>query len=337
MPVRAWRRVWWCRTCCRRVTRSCRRSVYQGTYDEATGVWTVGLSTPAVRRRWMSWRRSWRRGNYNNTATRTASTPTDPNAANNTASITVTPFTTADVRIVKTVRAMPTPTIGQNVTFTDRRRPMPVRAWRTGVVVQDLLPSGYTFVSKIGVPGHLRRGDRSVDGGSIERGSTATLDVTATVLATGNYTNTATRTASTPTDPNAANNTASITVTPFSTADVRMLKTAEQCHADDRAERRRSACRRSMPGRAWRKVSWCRTCCRRDTRSCRRRCSRAATRRRTGVGRSGSSAPAVRLRSTSRPLPLATGSYSNTATRTASNPTDPNAANDSVTIVVPPY
>jgi len=50
--------------------------------------------------------------------------------------------------------------------------------------------------------------------GSIGSGGAALLIVRATVNATGNYTNTATRTASFPTDPVAGNNSASASTTP---------------------------------------------------------------------------------------------------------------------------
>ena len=82
-------------------------------------------------------------GIYNNTATQTASTPTDPTPAMTVRRPVVTPVATADVRVVKSVDNA-TPTIGQNVTFTVTATNLGPGV-ATGVVVQDLLPTGYTF------------------------------------------------------------------------------------------------------------------------------------------------------------------------------------------------
>ncbi len=122
------------------------KAVFNGSYDEATGVWTVGglnlnqIATLSITATVKT------TGSYDNTATKTASTPTDPNAGNNSVTAVVTPQASADVRVTKTVDNA-TPTIGQNVTFTVQAiNDGPGVA--SGVVVQDLLPSGYTFVSK---------------------------------------------------------------------------------------------------------------------------------------------------------------------------------------------
>ena len=89
----------------------------------------------------------------------------------------------------------------------------------TGVQVTDLLPSGYTFVSSTPGQGTYTAGTGVWAVGSLAASgpsATAALQITAKVLATGNYANTATRTASTPADTNAANDSATASVSPIS-------------------------------------------------------------------------------------------------------------------------
>ncbi|MEI8049268.1 MAG: Ig-like domain-containing protein [Bacteroidota bacterium] len=121
--------------------------------------------------------------------------------------ILVTPL--ADLMVTKGVDNA-TPFVGSNVTFT-------VTATNNGpstgtiVGVWDVLPSGYTFVSETHSVGSWLAPDWAV--GDMASGATATLTITATVKATGTYTNTATilgREA----DPDMANNIASSGVSP---------------------------------------------------------------------------------------------------------------------------
>ncbi|WP_325129625.1 Ig-like domain-containing protein, partial [Arenimonas sp.] len=92
-----------------------------------------------------------------------------------------------------------------------------------GVVVNDLLPDGYALVVATPSVG-------SYDGlsgvwtvGTLANAGSATLVVEATVLATGNYQNTATVTATTP-DPTPGNNSDSETPTPGPVADLSVAK-----------------------------------------------------------------------------------------------------------------
>ncbi len=101
------------------------------------------------------------------------------------------------------------PTIGQNVVFTltvDNAGPDAA----TGVQVTDLLPAGYTFVSAVGA-GTYNAGTGLWDIGNIANSSNASIDITATVNATGPYANTATITAADQPDPDTGNNTDSST------------------------------------------------------------------------------------------------------------------------------
>jgi uncharacterized repeat protein (TIGR01451 family) len=83
----------------------------------------------------------------------------------------------------------------------------------TGVQVTDLLPAGLTFVSATPSQGAYTSGTGLWDIGAMASGAFVTLSLTATVTTTGPLTNTATKTAENETDPNAANNTASVTIT----------------------------------------------------------------------------------------------------------------------------
>ncbi|MEP6806230.1 MAG: hypothetical protein ABI892_17015, partial [Flavobacterium sp.] len=116
-----------------------------------------------------------------------------------------------DLGITKTVDNA-TPCVGSNVEFTVKLSNLGVNN-STGVSVNDLLPTGYTFVSSTQTVGSYN----SVTGvwsiGDVSGGITETLKVIAKVNATGVYTNTAALPATT-TDSDMTNNSASISTTP---------------------------------------------------------------------------------------------------------------------------
>jgi uncharacterized repeat protein (TIGR01451 family) len=125
--------------------------------------------------------------------------------------ICVTP--SSDLRIVKTINNS-TPNTGSNVTFTltaSNLGPDPAN----NTVVNDLLPSGYTFVSATAQVGSYDSGTGIWTLGSLSNGATATLTIVATVNASGSYANTATI-SSNSSDPNLVNNTSSVTPSPIS-------------------------------------------------------------------------------------------------------------------------
>jgi hypothetical protein len=62
-----------------------------------------------------------------------------------------------------------------------------------GVSVADALPTGYAFVSATPSVGSYNSGTGVWTIGALANGGSATLTITATVLASGNYTNTARR------------------------------------------------------------------------------------------------------------------------------------------------
>ncbi|NNF61142.1 MAG: DUF11 domain-containing protein, partial [Gammaproteobacteria bacterium] len=109
----------------------------------------------------------------------------------------------ADVSVSKLVDNN-NPQVGQNVVFTlTAANAGPDAA--SGVEITDALPAGYTFVSAVG-DGTYTSGTGLWDIGAIASGGSATIDITATVNATGPYTNTATITGANEIDPDPTNN-----------------------------------------------------------------------------------------------------------------------------------
>jgi uncharacterized repeat protein (TIGR01451 family)/uncharacterized delta-60 repeat protein len=113
---------------------------------------------------------------------------------------------TTDIKIIKTINN-PRPTVGSNVTFTITVTNIgPGSA--TNVVVNDVLPSGYTFVSATPSVGTWSAPNWTIS--NFANGANATLNIVATVKPAGNYKNTATVTAN-QADPVLSNNTSSVT------------------------------------------------------------------------------------------------------------------------------
>jgi uncharacterized repeat protein (TIGR01451 family) len=212
-----------------------------GTYNAATGVWTVGnlflgnLLGPSLSSQTLiiaaTVNASTSGRSIANTATVTESdTELDPNLSNNVARATiavlpvlppVTPTSTpsstpsADVSILKSVDAS-APNEGDAVNYT-----LTVTAsgpaTSTGVSATDILPAGLTFVSASASVGSYANGTGVWTIEDMSAGGTATLVIDATVnseTAGQTITNTATVTESEAvTDPNLSNNTASATLT----------------------------------------------------------------------------------------------------------------------------
>jgi hypothetical protein len=121
--------------------------------------------------------------------------------------------TSSDLSILKTV-SNATPPIGSNVTFTIVATNNGPRD-ADGVVVTDLLPSGYTYVTSTVSTGSYSNASGVWTIGNLANGASATLSITATVKATGIYANTAMITGNQP-DPNLGNNTSTSTPSPIS-------------------------------------------------------------------------------------------------------------------------
>jgi uncharacterized repeat protein (TIGR01451 family) len=145
------------------------------------------------------------------TNTATVAGGNELNTANDSASDSTTITSQADIGITK-IASSGTVTVGSNVTFTITTSNLgPSNA--TGVQVTDPLPPGLTYVSSVPSQGTYTSGSGLWDIGSIASGASVTLTLTAQVTTTGPLTNTATKSAENETDPNAANNSASVTIT----------------------------------------------------------------------------------------------------------------------------
>ncbi|HYG74921.1 MAG TPA: DUF11 domain-containing protein, partial [Planctomycetota bacterium] len=188
----------------------------QGTYASPTGVWTIGTINNGANATLTitATVTSTVLPSKTNTATITASDEFDPDTADRSASVTVTPLQ-ADLSITKTVDNA-TPNVGSNVVFTITvSNGGPDTA--TNVVAGDTLPAGLTYVSHVASAGTAYNNGTGVwTIGSINNGANATLTITATVTSTAipSVTNTASITGSTEYDPDVADRTASATVTP---------------------------------------------------------------------------------------------------------------------------
>ncbi len=133
---------------------------------------------------------------------------------------------TANLALTKTVDNA-FPIVGSNVTFTlavGNNGP----GAATGVVVNDGLPAGLTFVSGVATQGSYSSatGIWTIGALAVNQQVTLTLVATAAGPAGTARTNTAARTASSPPDPNPANDSASATVAPQAapTADIEVTK-----------------------------------------------------------------------------------------------------------------
>ena len=192
------------------------RVLSQGTYDASTGIWTIGnlLSGQSETLRTVIIINN--NNDYVNT-TQVAGDQEDAFPANNTSVLTLNPVTEMDLGIELTVNEM-SPIVGNEVIFV-------LTAINLGssegssIQVSDLLPSGLTFVSSTGTLGTYDDATGIWSLGTLSNGTAASLNITATVLGSGNYTSTATISAI-ETDTDASNDVSSLTITPIPRADL---------------------------------------------------------------------------------------------------------------------
>ncbi|WP_264551163.1 PKD domain-containing protein [Flavobacterium sp. N2038] len=200
-------------------------TISTGTYNPTTGIWTVGNLINGKSETLQITGTVNLTGDYLNIAEVTAADLPDPDSTPNNgvtteddyATATTTPITqAANLSLTKTV-SNATPLIGSQVTFEvviTNSGPQNV----TGAEVTDLLPSGYTFSSYSATKGTYNKTTGKWNIGSLINGDSQTLQLTATVNSTGNYTNIAEVTASSLPDPNSTPNNGVTTEDDYATA-----------------------------------------------------------------------------------------------------------------------
>ena len=175
-----------------------------------------------------------------NTATITQQTEVDPNAANNSASVTLNAAESANLTVTKALTRS-SPFVGELLTFhviVANQGPSPA----TGIAVTEVLSAGLAFESAAPSQGAYDTATGIWTVGSIANAGSAGLTITARVTQAGTVTNTASVTASDQPDPDLTDNTASVTLTTQTIADLAITKTL------DRAPRCRDWRR---PTRSW--------------------------------------------------------------------------------------
>lgn len=189
-----------------------------GTYDDVTGVWTVGSLTSGADQTLMI-TASVDAGTAGNTITNTStvlSDANDPNLPNNTATADIVPVPglTSDLQLTKGVDNA-TPVENTNVVFTINVNNAGPDA-DTNVTVTDILPAGLTFVSSTETVGTYNSGTGIWTIGGMANGAAETLTITASVNAgTGGTTiNNAGVIVGDNTDGNLPNNTDNVDIMP---------------------------------------------------------------------------------------------------------------------------
>ncbi|MGK4567683.1 gliding motility-associated C-terminal domain-containing protein [Flavobacterium sp. 3HN19-14] len=138
---------------------------------------------------------------------------TDSCSNTNTAIATVNVTTCSDITITKTVDN-PTPSVNDNVVFTITVSNVGSGQF-TDLVVTDVLPSGYAFVSSNASIGSYSNITGIWNIPQLNANQTATLAITVKVLPTGDYLNTTSIISSNPPDSDPGNNHAEVTTDPL--------------------------------------------------------------------------------------------------------------------------
>ena len=196
----------------------------QGTY--AAPDWTVGTLSetgPAATATLTIVATVTAPGALVNTATITQQTEVDPNAANNSASVTLNAAESANLKVIKALTRS-SPHVGELLTFhviVANQGPSPA----TGIAVTEVLSAGLAFESAAPSQGAYDPATGLWTVGSIANAGSAGLTITARVTQAGTVTNTASVTASDQPDPDLTDNTSSVTLTTQTIADLAITKT----------------------------------------------------------------------------------------------------------------
>ncbi|HEY7812666.1 MAG TPA: DUF11 domain-containing protein, partial [Nakamurella sp.] len=180
-------------------------------YDTASGLWTVGTLASGQSVSMPIQLIASGIGIFPVTARKSAENEHDPNLANDTSTLDIDPNLN-DLQL--TIAADTTsPVIGQQVSYLLTLRNLgPTDA--AGVIVTDQLPTGLAFADASAGGGLYDPATGAWTVGSLANGATVTLRISAIVGASGQLLNSAAVTSSRYPDPNPANNSAAISVTP---------------------------------------------------------------------------------------------------------------------------
>ena len=214
-------------------------SATSGIYDDMTGVWDVGSVSSGGNQTLVIDALVNTTGNYTNVAEIIMADVYDadstPNnnvlAEDDQAQVVVTPVAQIDVSLSKSVDEL-NPNVGDNVVFTlvvENQGPSEA----TGVVVTDVLPSGFSYVSDTGGGAYSNTtGLWTI--GALAASAQTQIQITATVLPTGGYVNVAEITAHNEADIDSSPNNDLLTeddqdqvvVQPVNLVDLEVVKTA---------------------------------------------------------------------------------------------------------------
>ncbi len=196
----------------------------QGTFNPSTFTWNIGtLISGAVATLTIS-TEGLQLGNFTNIVTVTAN-ETDPDPADNTANVTVNVHPHIDLAVTKTVNNS-TPNVGQNVTFTVNVANLGPQNG-TGVIVNDLIPSGVTYVSSHASQGSYDPNTGIWTIGNLAVNQAVTLNITVTVNQTGQITNIAVASGNEH-DHHPENNQGVAVINGQSTADLNIIKESDK-------------------------------------------------------------------------------------------------------------
>jgi uncharacterized repeat protein (TIGR01451 family) len=192
----------------------------QGTYDNVSGVWTVGTVDTAAPAQLLLRATVSSPQPQTNTAAIGHSDQFDPEPLNNQADATVTPQQ-SDLVVGKSV-SNPTPNVGDTITFTVTvANDGPNIA--TNVTLQDILPPQVSFQSSLASQGSYDSTTNTWTVGSVGVGATQTLTITVLVTSPNPQANTASISHSDQFDPDTANNSDTASIDPLQ-ADLLLTK-----------------------------------------------------------------------------------------------------------------
>jgi len=196
----------------------------QGSYDSATGVWTIGALANGDSAMLTMVVSVDEPGSLTNAVAVSASDQPDPNTSNNNAGASVNAGASADIAVLKTA-SQSTPNVGSQITYTiTATNNGPNDA--TGIEITDNLPAGTTFVGAVPQQGTFDSSSGVWVVGALADGASTSLAITVTVDVAGPLTNAATITHEDQFDPVGANNQTGTTIN-GQQADLAVTKTVD--------------------------------------------------------------------------------------------------------------